>query len=88
VTTKAQLDTIDALVELVRDGQLTWSAAVLMYRCEYGVTYLECVDLGLVALTQQADIDWRKKTQPLNLRGVTLAPAKQNRPITMKGASE
>lgn len=50
----------DALVELVREGQLTWAAAVMMYRNEFELNYAECVDDGIVEKAQEADVVWRK----------------------------
>lgn len=61
VTTPAQEQTISALSDMVADGLLTWSAAVVMYREEFGASYLQASDDGAVAACQRADKHWRKE---------------------------
>lgn len=60
MTTPEQESTISALVELVRDGSMNWSAAVKAYRLEFRVTYREAFEHGLVEQVQSADNEWRK----------------------------
>lgn len=54
---------IDALVELVRDGHMTWSVAVMDFRSEFSCSLSYCMGIGLCARLQQLDPAWQKHLQ-------------------------